>query len=99
MLVIIHIRNSSLLSKTPKICTTHTHTHTHTHTGSIPDRGNHGIFSLSHLIQTGSGALTPGVKRPGCEADHSPPSSAEVPRLIMCGAIPPLYNTSSWHGA
>jgi len=22
--------------------------------------------------------LSPGVKRPGCEADHSPPSSAEV---------------------
>jgi hypothetical protein len=24
------------------------------------------------------GALSPGVKRPGCQADHSPPSSAEV---------------------
>jgi hypothetical protein len=24
------------------------------------------------------GALSLGVKRPGCEADHSPPSSAEV---------------------
>jgi hypothetical protein len=23
-------------------------------------------------------ALSPGVKQPGCEADHSPPSSAEV---------------------
>jgi hypothetical protein len=25
-----------------------------------------------------TGALSLGVKRPGCEADHSPPSSAEV---------------------
>jgi hypothetical protein len=32
------------------------------------------------------GALSLGVKLPGCEADHSPPSSAEV-------------NTPSWHGA
>jgi hypothetical protein len=46
-------------------------------------------FSLSHHIQTGSGAhlasypmgngiLSPGVKRMGREADHSPPSSAEI---------------------
>jgi hypothetical protein len=48
-----------------------------------------GNFSLHHRVQTGSGALQPpiqwvsgtlslGVKRPGREADHSPPSSAEV---------------------
>jgi hypothetical protein len=47
-------------------------------------------FSSSLCVQTGSGAhpascpmgngvLSPGVKaRPGREADHSPPSSAEV---------------------
>jgi hypothetical protein len=29
-------------------------------------------------IQRVPGALSLGVKRPGCEADHSPPSSAEV---------------------
>jgi hypothetical protein len=29
-------------------------------------------------IQWVPGALSLGVKRPGCEADHSPPSSAEV---------------------
>jgi hypothetical protein len=29
----------------------------------------------------------PGVKRPGCEADHSPPTTAEVRNG---GAIPPL---------
>jgi hypothetical protein len=42
-------------------------------------------FSLLHVVQTGSGvhptsypmgtrALTPGVKRPGREADYSPPT-------------------------
>jgi hypothetical protein len=29
-------------------------------------------------IQWVPGALSPGVMRPGCEADHLPPSSAEV---------------------
>jgi hypothetical protein len=48
-----------------------------------------GNFSLHHLVQNGSGAhpasysmgtrgSSLGVKRPGREADHSPPSSAEV---------------------
>jgi hypothetical protein len=47
-----------------------------------------GNFSLHHRFQTGSGAhsasypmgtgaLSLGVKRPGSEADHSPPPSAE----------------------
>jgi len=47
-----------------------------------------GNFSLRHSVQNGSGAhpasypmgaraLSLGVKRPGREADHSPPSSAE----------------------
>jgi hypothetical protein len=45
-------------------------------------------FSPHHRVQNGSGAHPPiqwlsggvslGVKRPGCEADHSPPSSDEV---------------------
>jgi hypothetical protein len=35
----------------------------------------------------GAGALSPEVKRPGREADHSPPSTGES------------KNTSSWHGA
>jgi hypothetical protein len=34
------------------------------------------------------GALFPGVKQPGREADRSLPTSAEVKN--MCGAIPPL---------
>jgi hypothetical protein len=65
-----------------------------------------GNFSLHHCIQNGSGPTQPiqwvpgalylGVKRPGREADHSPPSSAE---FKMSGAITPLPNTSSWCGA
>jgi hypothetical protein len=50
-------------------------------------------FSLRHRVQDGSGthpASYPmgnrgslrGVKRPGCEADHSPPSSAEVKECV-----------------
>jgi hypothetical protein len=42
------------------------------------------------------GVLSPGAKRPGREADCSPPSTADVKNG---GAIPALLNTSSWHGA
>jgi hypothetical protein len=67
-----------------------------------------GNFSLHHRVQNGSeahsasiewvkGALSLGVKLPGCEADHSPPYSAEVEEYVE------LYlhfrNTPSWHGA
>jgi hypothetical protein len=38
----------------------------------------------------------PGALSPGQEADHSPPSSAEVKND---GAIPPLPHMSSWCGA
>jgi hypothetical protein len=38
-------------------------------------------------IQWVLGSLLAGLKRPGCEADHSPPSSGEVKNG---GAIPPL---------
>jgi hypothetical protein len=41
-------------------------------------------------------ALSLGVKRQGREADHSPPSSAEVKKG---GAIPSLPHMSSWHSA
>jgi hypothetical protein len=41
------------------------------------------------------GAVYPGVKRPGCEVEHSPISSAEVKNGE---AIIPLH-TSSWRGA
>jgi len=49
---------------------------------SIPGRGSDWVFfSLPHCIQTGSGAHPasyPGVRLPGCEVDHSPPSSSKV---------------------
>jgi hypothetical protein len=40
--------------------------------------------------------LSLGIKRQGCEADHSPPSSAEVEKD---GDIPPLPHISPWHSA
>jgi hypothetical protein len=67
-----------------------------------------GNFSLQHHVQTGSGAhpvsyplsngaLSLGVKRPGREAGHSPPSTSEVKECVE------LYlhstNTPSWRGA
>jgi hypothetical protein len=45
-----------------------------------------------HLIQWVPGVLHSGVKRPGHEADHLPPSVSEVNN---CGAILPLRHTSS----
>jgi hypothetical protein len=61
-------------------------------------------FPLLHSVQTGSVAHPafcrmgtvgsfPGVKRPGREADHPPPSSVQIRND---GVIPPLPYTSSW---
>jgi hypothetical protein len=36
-----------------------------------------------------SGALSPGVKRPWCEADRSPATSAKVKKTWICTATPP----------
>jgi hypothetical protein len=58
-------------------------------------------FSLPHVIQTGSGvhltsypmgtgALSPQLKRPGLEADHSLPTSAEVKKTWVYISTP-LY--------
>jgi hypothetical protein len=65
-----------------------------------------GIFLFSTASRTALGPTQPpiqwvpwvlflGVKRPGREADHSPPSSAEVK---MCGCMPPLpqYAFMAW---
>jgi hypothetical protein len=41
-------------------------------------------------------SISPQVKRPGREADNSPPSSAEVE---SGGAVPPLLHMCSWHTA
>jgi hypothetical protein len=43
------------------------------------------------------GALSLGVKRPGCEADHSPPTSAEVKEWVELYLHSP--NTPTWRGA
>jgi hypothetical protein len=42
-------------------------------------------------LQWLSGALSPGIKRPGGAADHSPPSNDEIKNG---GSIPPLPHTS-----
>jgi hypothetical protein len=57
-------------------------------------------FSLN-VVQTGSGGHQASypmgrIKREGCEADHSLPSSAEVKNGE---AITPLLHTSSWRSA
>jgi hypothetical protein len=64
---------------------------------SIPDRSKSFFSSpqpTERSIEWVQGALVPGVKRPGRETDHSPPSTAEVKND---GAIPPLSHTSSWY--
>jgi hypothetical protein len=40
-------------------------------------------------IQWVPGALSPGVKRPRREADHSPPTSAEVKKMRIYTSTPP----------
>jgi hypothetical protein len=67
-----------------------------------------GNFSLHHRVQTGSvshpasypmgtEALSLGVKRPGREAGHSPPYSAEVKECVELYLHFP--NSFSWGGA
>jgi hypothetical protein len=47
------------------------------------------VLVVVHPVSAGS--LSPGIKRPGREANHSPASSAEVKN---CGTVPPLHHTS-----
>jgi hypothetical protein len=54
------------------------------------------LRSTQPPIQCAPGALSPGVKRPGREVDHSPPTSAEVKKS---GSIHPLPYTPSWSSA
>jgi hypothetical protein len=42
-------------------------------------------------IQWVPGVLSLGVKRPGSEADHSPPSSAEVKNAWSHTSTPPIH--------
>jgi hypothetical protein len=78
----------------------------------LDDRGSITVgdwdFPLRHHVQTGSGAHPasypvdtegsfPGVKRPGCESDHSPPSGAKAKECVELYLHSP--NRSSWRGA
>jgi hypothetical protein len=38
--------------------------------------------------------LSPGVKRPGRESDHSPPASAEVKKILVYTSTPPYAFTA-----
>jgi hypothetical protein len=64
-------------------------------------------FYLLHVVQTGSGihptsypmgtgSSFPGVKRPGREADQSPPTNAEIKKIWIYTSTPP---TPSWRSA
>jgi hypothetical protein len=66
--------------------------------GFYPFMGD--IFLLSTLsrpvlgstqppIQWVPGALSPGIKQPGLEADHSPPTIAEIKNMWICTSTPP----------
>jgi len=54
------------------------------------------LWPIQPPIQWVPGDLSPGVKLPGREADHSPPSSAGVKNSWRYTSTP---NTSSWYGA
>jgi hypothetical protein len=81
--------------------------------GSLDDRGFESWLRLGNFLFTTAsrlllgptnprikwvpGALSLGVQRPGREADHSPPSSAEVKECVELYLHSP--NTNSWLGA
>jgi hypothetical protein len=65
---------------------------------SSPGRDKNFIFStsirpaLGHIqarFQWVLGAVSPGIERPGCEADNLPPTSAEVKNMWIYKSIPP----------
>jgi hypothetical protein len=50
-----------------------------------------GVHPASYPMGTGGGGGGgfPGVKRQGCEADHSPPASVDVKKMLIYTSIPP----------
>jgi hypothetical protein len=46
-----------------------------------------GVHPTSYTMGTGGSFL--GVKQPGCEADHSPPTSAKVKKMWIYTSTPP----------
>jgi hypothetical protein len=53
-------------------------------------------MDLASLLSSGYWALSPGLKRPGCEADHSLPSSAEVKKKWSYTSTTP-YIFMAWY--
>jgi hypothetical protein len=58
----------------------------------VPGRGAHIVKIVSgyHLFNEYLGIFSLGVKRPGCDADHSSPTSDEVKNTWIYASIP-LY--------
>jgi hypothetical protein len=51
-----------------------------------------------HSIKWVPGAVSPGVKQPGREADHSPPTNAEVKKMwIYIYTSPAFYGVAQGH--
>jgi hypothetical protein len=50
---------------------------------------NFSTSSTQSPIQLVPGSLSPEVKRPGSEADYSPPTSVEVKKMWIYASIPP----------
>jgi hypothetical protein len=72
---------------------------------SSPGRVKDFVFSTSSRpalgstqppIQGVSGDLSPKVKRPGREADHSPPASADVKKMRIYTSTPPYAFMMYW---
>jgi hypothetical protein len=51
------------------------------------------VGSTQLTIQWVPGALSPGVKRLGREADHSPPTSAELKKMWVYTSTPPFIHS------
>jgi hypothetical protein len=56
--------------------------------GGVGVRVSVGVHPTSYSM--GTGGISPGVKRQGREADHSPPTSGEVKRMWIYASISPF---------
>jgi hypothetical protein len=54
-----------------------------------PSHPDPSMGSAQPPIQLVTGAVSPGVKRPGSKADHSPPISVEVKKMWIYTFTPP----------